>query len=98
MLSTSSLRQPCAFGLATLPSAPLWLRGPFIPVADTPGLRGLTSCTTRSTTARAGGGNQSPEETFMTITTTLISITSVALVGSILIFLVAMLVSVDRNV
>lgn len=34
----------------------------------------------------------------MTITTTLISITSVALVGSILIFLVAMLVSVDRNV
>lgn len=47
-----------------MPSAPPWLRGSFIPVADTPGLRGLTSCTTRSTIARAGGGNSCAEETF----------------------------------
>lgn len=30
---------------------------------DTPGLKGLTSCTTRSTTARVGGGNSCAEET-----------------------------------
>ncbi len=58
---------PCASpahsGWPTCRGAPSGCARSFIPVADTPGLRGLTSCTTRSITARAGGGNQSTEET-----------------------------------
>lgn len=54
---------PCASpahsGWPTCRGAPSGCARSFIPVADTPGLRGLTSCTTRSTTARAGGGNSS---------------------------------------